>query len=502
MPIKNNSELKLSIIKVENLTFSYPSSYDNIFENVNFQIDTDWKLGFVGRNGRGKTTFLNLLLGKYEYKGKIISSVKFEYFPYAVSDKSNLTEDVLREVCADYEEWKILREFSYLEITADVLYRPFETLSNGEQTKALLAALFLNEGRFLLIDEPTNHLDTHAREVVSAYLQKKKGFILVSHDRHFIDGCVDHILSLNKADIEVQHCNFSAFMENFERQQEFERRQNDRLQTDIKRLQETARQTAKWADAVEATKYGTRNSGLRPDRGFIGHKAAKMMSRAKSVEARREKEIEEKSKLLKNTEVTSSLKISPLEYRVERLAAFCSVAPRYGEKQVCNPVSFEVKRGERIALTGKNGCGKSTLLKLLCGQIIEHSGEVRTGSGLVISYVPQDTSFLRGSIGDFVAENGIDGSLFMAILHKMGLNKDQFEKDVSAFSEGQKKKILIAKSLCEQAHLYVWDEPLNFIDIHSRIQIENLLAEFQPTMIFVEHDKAFQGKIATETIII
>ena len=131
----------MSIIKVENLTFSYPSSYDNIFENVNFQIDTDWKLGFVGRNGRGKTTFLNLLLGKYEYKGKIISSVKFEYFPYAVSDKSNLTEDVLREVCADYEEWKILREFSYLEITADVLYRPFETLSNGEQTKALLAEI-------------------------------------------------------------------------------------------------------------------------------------------------------------------------------------------------------------------------------------------------------------------------------------------------------------------------------------------------------------------------
>ena len=88
----------MSIIKVENLTFSYPSSFDNVFENVNFQIDTDWKLGFIGRNGRGKTTFLNLLQGKYEYSGKIISSVQFDYFPYTVKDKSSLTIDALTEV--------------------------------------------------------------------------------------------------------------------------------------------------------------------------------------------------------------------------------------------------------------------------------------------------------------------------------------------------------------------------------------------------------------------
>ena len=84
----------MSMIKIENLTFSYPTSYDNVFENVSFQVDTDWKLGFVGRNGRGKTTFLNLLLGKYEYSGKILSSVQFDYFPYPVSDR-NLCENFL-----------------------------------------------------------------------------------------------------------------------------------------------------------------------------------------------------------------------------------------------------------------------------------------------------------------------------------------------------------------------------------------------------------------------
>lgn len=115
----------MSMIRVENLTFAYPSSYDNIFENVNFQIDTDWKLGFVGRNGRGKTTFLNLLLGKYEYHGKIQASVQFDYFPYPVNDKNRLTTDILSEVCPLAEEWELLKELSYLEVRDDVLWRPF-----------------------------------------------------------------------------------------------------------------------------------------------------------------------------------------------------------------------------------------------------------------------------------------------------------------------------------------------------------------------------------------
>ncbi len=206
----------MSMIKVENLTFSYPSGIENIFENVSFTLDTDWKLGFVGRNGRGKTTFLNLLLGKYEYAGTILSSVQFDYFPYPVSEKSRLTAEVLTEVCPAAEEWELIRELSLLDVAPEILWQPFDTLSNGEQTKALLAALFLNEGHFLLIDEPTNHLDSGARESVAAYLKKKKGFILVSHDRNVLDCCVDHILALNRTNIEVQNGNFSSWLENFD----------------------------------------------------------------------------------------------------------------------------------------------------------------------------------------------------------------------------------------------------------------------------------------------
>lgn len=484
----------MSMIKIENLTFSYTTSYDNIFENVSFQMDTDWKLGFVGRNGRGKTTLLNLFLGKYEYKGKIISSVQFDYFPYNVTNKNQMTEEILQEVCPLAKEWELIRELSYLEVDADVLWRPFETLSNGEQTKALLVALFLNEGHFLLIDEPTNHLDFKAREIVSAYLKIKKGFILVSHDRFFLDGCVDHILSLNRSNIEVQKGNFSSWMANFEKQQQFEIEENQRLKKDIVRLKKSAKRTALWSDKVEASKIGA------ADKGYVGHKAAKMMKRSKAIEARQEKAIEQKSKLLKNIETVKSLKLLPLEYYKNKLASFEDVAVCYNEKVVSSPVSFTIEKGDRVALKGKNGSGKTSLLKLLVGEAIEHTGIVTIGSGLVISYMSQDTSHLKGTLGNFAEENHLNESLFKAILRKLDFKRIQFEKNIRDFSGGQKKKVLIAKSLCEQAHLYVWDEPLNYIDIYSRIQIQQLIEEFLPTLIFVEHDKVFREGIATKNV--
>ncbi|WP_330620651.1 ATP-binding cassette domain-containing protein [Dorea formicigenerans] len=366
----------MSMIKIENLTFSYPTSYDNVFENVSFQVDTDWKLGFVGRNGRGKTTFLNLLLGKYEYSGKILSSVQFDYFPYPVSDKNRITEDILQEICPLAEEWELMRELSYLDVDVDVLWRPFETLSNGEQTKVLIAALFLNEGHFLLIDEPTNHLDAKARKSVAAYLKKKKGFILVSHDRRFLDDCVDYILSINRANIEVQRGNFSSWMSNFERQQEFELAQNERLQKDIRRLQQSAKRAAVWSERVEASKIGA------ADKGYVGHKAAKMMKRSKSIEARQQQTIEQKSALLKNMETAEALKIQPLNYHTDLLASLSNVVVYYDGISVCEPVSFEIRQGERIVLDGKNGSGKSSLLKLVVGQSIDYTGKDKTKNEL------------------------------------------------------------------------------------------------------------------------
>ncbi|MBN8235343.1 Lsa family ABC-F type ribosomal protection protein [Halobacillus kuroshimensis] len=490
----------MSMIQVQNLTFSYPSSFDNIFENVSFQIDTDWKLGFIGRNGRGKTTFMNLLLGNYEYSGQIISSVEFNYFPTPVADKRKVTHEVLEGICPQAEDWEFFREISLLNVDAEAMYRPFDTLSNGEQTKVLLAALFLNEGRFLLIDEPTNHLDIEGRKIVAQYLNKKKDFILISHDRNFVDGCVDHILSINKADIEIQTGNYSLWKLNFDRQQEQEDAVNERLKKDISRLKKSSKRSASWSHKKEASKNGTTNSGSKIDKGYVGHKAAKMMKRSKNIEARQQKALEEKETLLKNVETSESLKLEPLKFKSKELLHVEELTVMYNDAKVNQPVSFTVEQGDRVVFDGKNGTGKSSILKLILGESIQHSGTITSNSGLIISYVKQDASDLKGSLSGFIEENNINEPLLKAILRKMDFERVQFEKDLSTFSEGQKKKLLVARSLCERAHVYIWDEPLNFIDMYSRMQIEHLIERFQPTMLFVEHDQAFKKRVATKTI--
>ena len=486
----------MSLINVTNLTFAYDGSYENIFENVSFQLDTNWKLGFTGRNGRGKTTFLNLLLGKYEYRGSISTSVAFSYFPYHVTDQSILAIDAVEAMYPEYEYWRLAREMAKLQLDDAVLYRPYETLSNGEQTKLQLAVLFSKENHFLLIDEPTNHLDIRGRELVSRYLNSKKGFILVSHDRAFLDGCVDHILSINKANIEVCRGNFSTWYENKQRQDAFELSENEKLKREIRRLEGTAREKAAWSDRAEATKIG--NHVL--DRGYVGHKAEKMMARSKAIEKRQNAAIEEKSKLLKNIERSDTLKIFQTPFHTKRLTQLKDVTIDYGDGAVCENISFSIQMGDRIALQGANGSGKSSIIKLLCGQKIPYTGQLWLGNGLKISYVNQDTSGLQGKLSDFARDSGIDESLFLAMLAKLDVPKAQMEKDMSSLSAGQKKKVLLAKSICEPMHLHIWDEPMNYIDVISRMQIEELLLEYQPTILFVEHDKAFCDNVATKVV--
>ncbi|MDR7870536.1 MAG: ABC-F type ribosomal protection protein [Tissierellaceae bacterium] len=487
----------MSLINISNLTFEYPGSIEPIFKDLNIQLDTDWKLGFIGRNGYGKTTFLDLLMGKYTYTGSITKSVSMGYFPYTIDNNELVTLELLNKLEPNLELWRLEREMNLLGVNEEILYRNFSILSGGEQTKVLLALLFAEEERFLLIDEPTNHLDSHGRDVVAKYLEGKKGFILVSHDREFVNSIVDHILTIEKSKIVIQKGTYDTWEQNKNLEDQYELEKNQKLRKEIRRLKQSAREKATWSDKVESTKIG---SGP-VDRGYIGHMAAKMMKRSKSIERRYEKAIEEKEKLLKNIEIIDKLEMNVLTHHAKQYVYAEDFTISYEEKNpIFRPIEFTVESGDCIVFKGDNGSGKSSIINTILGKGAPWKGKLEIAKGLTISYVPQKFSYVKGNINEFVNEEGLDKTMFLTILRKLGFSRNQFEIPIEKFSMGQKKKIFLAKSICEEAHLFIWDEPLNYIDVISRIQIENMILEYSPTMILVEHDKRFIDKIATDII--
>ena len=223
----------MSIISVNNLTYYYDGCDEAVYENVSFTLDTTWKTGLIGRNGRGKTTLLKLLTGELENGGAVNTKAEFLYFPFDVEDKNMTGSELIGIICPDVQEWEVIRELSYMGTDCDILYRPFSTLSGGEQTRLLLCLLFLRDNAFLLIDEPTNCLDLDAREAIGDYLKAKSGFILVSHDRDLLDKCTDHILSLNRSDTEIINGNYSVWKENFDRKEANELMRDKKLKSEI-----------------------------------------------------------------------------------------------------------------------------------------------------------------------------------------------------------------------------------------------------------------------------
>jgi len=290
-------------------------------------------------------------------------------------------------------------------------------------------------------------------------------------------------------------------------QDQFEMAENEKLLKDIKRLGDAAKRTAGWSDQTEKSKFGSDV----PDRGFVGHKAAKMMKRAKVIEKRRDKALEDKKKLLKNLEVAEPLELIQEPALSQPYIAFDIESLAYGEMLVLEDLRFQIEATQRYAITGRNGSGKSTLLKAVLKQydptLLEEdvsnlmtSGRIKIARDLVISYVSQDTSFLEGSFKAYAEANQIELHLLRSMLTKLDFSAVLFDKELQQLSEGQKKKVLLAASICQRAHLYIWDEPLNFVDLLSRVQLEDMIITYEPTMLFIEHDPHFVDRIATHVI--
>lgn len=486
----------MALINIKNMSFGYDGTDVLLFRDVNIGIDTSWRLALAGRNGRGKTTFFKILKGEVEYEGEISGVPPIVSFPS-------------REI-PDVPDWKIRKELNQMGADPDIMYRPFETLSGGERTKLMLASLFSSENAYPLIDEPTNHLDMEGREKVADYLRSKDGFILISHDRDFLDRCTDHTLVIAKTGPELVNATYSVWWENNEDRMENEKARNAQLKKEMSSIESAMKKNASWSAKAERSKNRAHaSSKVKEDhfrRAYEGEQARKLMSLAKNLQNRNEKKLEEKQSLLKDLEKTERLKITGSDHHSKIPVLIKDAVFMRDGYPVVSGVDIVLEKGKKTALIGRNGSGKSTILKYLAGtndsEGITATGDIDIAQGLKVSYVGQDTSLLKGNIDMFAADAGVDRTLFNTILIKMGFTPDMLRRDADSLSLGQKKCVLIALSLCEHADLYIWDEPLNYIDIYMRKEIERFVKESDITMLFVEHDRSFQEAVADAKVVL
>ena len=432
---------------------------------------------------------------KLPYTGTLNVSVPLAYFPQPLGDQTKLALYCLQET-GNFLEWELKRELKLFKISEDLLWQPFNTLSGGEQTKLMLCALFCQADHFFLLDEPTNHLDLAGRKELVAYLkQKKQGFIIASHDRTFLDQTIDHTLVIERSQVRLENGDLASYEMQKKRRDSHDIQQNAKTRHELKRLKQAALTKENWASQAERQKQNNSHA----DKGFIGRRAAKVMKRASALKSRAEERIKQKETQLKNLEVSEPLSLNYRPTHKQVLVEAKDFSLAY-EKQLFSPLNFEVKAGEIVVLKGNNGSGKSSLFQaLLKSSKATVSGELSLNTQN-ISVVRQDFSADRGTLKEFAQKRELDYTLLLTLLKKLGFERHTFDVLLENMSLGQQKKVQLAASLATPAELYLWDEPLNYLDTYNQDQLLALLQETKPALLVIEHDQNFIDQIADTVV--
>ena len=490
----------------------------NLLDGLSFEIQQGERVGLLGKNGAGKTTVFRILTDEIGYDegtveiapGKkigLISQIP-KYPPnYKVEDvlrcafreletiRSKM-ERLEREMGENYSE-DLLKEYDKLTnryqtgggydmdvnvdkicnglgIPGEMRQQEFAMLSGGEKTRVNLARLLLEETEILLLDEPTNHLDMSSVEWLEEYLLKFKGTVLtISHDRYFLDQVVDRIIELRGGRAELYSGNYSFYVEEKEARYQLQLKQYEQEQAKVSQLSYTMERMKGW---------GINNRSL--------------YRRAMSIQSRIDR-IQKTERPTK--EKTMHAQFGQKEFHGDEVMVLKDLSMGFGDRQLFSDVNMLVQGGDRIALLGDNGTGKSTFLKLLMKEEMPRSGKIKFGPSVKIAYLPQiihfdhpersilDTVIYEKNYSTQNARNRLGAFLFSG--------EDVF-KPISALSGGEQSRLRLCMLMDEEINLLILDEPTNHLDIASREWIENAVAEFPGTLLFVSHDRYFIDQFA------
>ena len=331
------------------------------------------------------------------------------------------------------------------------------------------------------------HLDANGRQRVAEYLRSKPGFLLVSHDRAFLDTCCDHVVALNRDTVEVERASFSDWRQRFRARLERQRATNVALKQDIARLGQVAADRRVWALKRESEKGASR-------------RARRQMKRALVAQRRVERAADDRRRTLVDVEKKRQLKLPDSPRVAGSLVVANDLSAWRGDKRVFAKQSFTIEPGDRVAVVGPNGSGKTSLLDMIYGASFRHTGTLSRPGYVRVARTFQHPQWTSGLLRDRLRDAGLDESRFRQIMATLGVRGRVLDGRIEDFSHGQQKKADLARTFLIEADLLLWDEPLNFIDIDAREQIEDVLLRDQPTVVFVEHDRAFVERVATQVI--
>ena len=491
-----------------------------ILDGLTFQIDQGERVGLLGKNGAGKTTFLKILTGELDYDegevvvapGKtmgLISQIPVYPAEYTVDDvlrtaferlhrmereMAELTERMAHDsdpvilsrydkLTAAFEagggydtETELNKVCNGLLISQEMRRQLFSSLSGGEKTRVNLGRLILEDTDILLLDEPTNHLDLRATEWLEEYLDRFKGTVLaISHDRWFLDRVVKRVIEIQEGKAEFYAGNYSFYAEEKERRYEEKLKQYEKEQAKIEQLQTAADKLHLWA--------------------FMGND--KLHKRAFSIEKRIER-LRKTDKPKKERKL--DMRFGERDFQGDEVLLIKGLEKGFEGRTLFHDVDLLIEGGERIALLGDNGTGKSTFLKLIMGEELPDGGKIRRGPTVKIGYLPQIIHF------DHPERNLVDTMLYAQNcttqtarnrLASFNFRGEDVFKPVSALSGGEQSRLRLCMLMDENINLLILDEPTNHLDIASREWIEEAVTDYEGTLLFVSHDRYFINQFAS-----
>lgn len=466
----------MNLLTAEHLTKVYTER--KLLDDVDFGIQDGDKIGVIGVNGTGKSTFLKIIAGLEEPdEGTVTkgSSVHLRYLPQTpvFEEGADVLSAVLHENVTELNQWSVESEAKTILNTLGIVRhdQKIEELSGGQKKRVALANALLAPCEILVLDEPTNHLDSEMAGWLEEYLNKFRGAILmVTHDRYFLDRVVNRIVEIDHSKLYQYPGSYSQFVQLKEEREDME--------------QATARK---------------RKSILRTELEWLMRGA-----RARSTKQKAHIQRIEDMKNQKGPQEDQRVELDSVSTRLgKKTLEVKNICKSYDERMLIRDFSYIFLKGDRIGIVGPNGCGKSTLLRIINGVTEPDSGEVDTGQTVKIGYFSQENEYMDASLRviDYIKETAeyvrtSDGTITASqMLERFLFDGTMQYSVIDKLSGGEKRRLYLLKILMEAPNILILDEPTNDLDIQTLTILEDYLDSFEGIVITVSHDRYFLDRI-------